>query len=89
MPGEYLLGSQFQDKEVCHIDLSFFDNPQWCFFLEGISGRQWGPPIAILIGMDHTYIIPDMLLDSGTPAAPLVNVPITSRPPLAVSGFGA
>ena len=53
--------------------------------MSGISGRQWAPPIAIIIGMDNTYIIPDMLLDSGTPTAPLVTDPITSRPPLVSS----
>ena len=35
--------------------------------------------------MDNTYIIPDMLLDSGTPTAPLVTDPITSRASLASS----
>ena len=40
-------------------------------------GRLWGPPIAVIIDVDSTYIIPNMLPDSGTPTATLVTDPIT------------
>ena len=50
-------------------------------------GRLWGPPIAVIIGVDSTYIIPNMLPDSGTPTATLVTDPIASPALSGASGI--
>ena len=53
------------------------------FFLSETCGRLWGPPITIQMCVGSTYIIPNMLPDSGTHTATLVVVPTTSPAPLA------
>ena len=57
------------------------------FFLAETCGRLWGPPIAVIIGVDSTYIIPNMLRDSGTPTATLVTDPIASPALSGASGI--
>ena len=67
--------------------------------MEGTFGRQLAPPIAIIISMENAYIIPDMLLDTGTHTALLVTDPTAPLDRLyqlwlcffewSASGFGA